>query len=369
VLTTTAGIPVAIETFRGNTADPVTLRIQITKLKERFHLSQVAVVGDRGMLTKARIAEELVAAGLDWITALRAPAIKALADAGAIPLALVEEVDLAEISLPDFAGERLIVCRNPQMAAERQRKREALLAGTEQELEPIAAATRRGRRPLRGTEQIALRVGRVIGRYKVGKLFELQIGEDSFGYRRSAERIAAQAALDGLYVLRTSIAPDALSAPGVVSVYKRLENVERVFRGFNSDLDVRPIHHRRADRVKAHLLLCMLAYYVTWHMADRLAPLLFKDDDPQEAETRGGSPVAPAVRSSAALAKAQRKRTAWDEPVHSFDTLLQDLATMTVNWIQPAGPEAPSFTMLTSPTPLQSRAFELLGVSPRLGFV
>jgi hypothetical protein len=175
--------------------------------------------------------------------------------------------------------------------------------------------------------------------------------------------------LDGLYVLRTSIDAEQLPAPGVVSVYKQLENVERVFRGFNSDLDVRPIHHRRADRVKAHLLLCMLAYYVTWHMAARLAPLLFKDDDPQGAETRGGSPVAPAVRSPAALAKAQRKRTAWDEPVHSFDTLLQDLATITVNRIQPAGPEAPSFTMLASPTPLQSRAFELLGVSARLGSV
>jgi hypothetical protein len=369
LLTTTAGIPVAIETFRGNTVDPMTLGSQIRKLKERFHLTHVAFVGDRGMLTKARLSEELLVAGLDWITALRAPAIKALAEAGTIQLSLFDELDLAEIRHPDFAGERLIVCRNPQVAAERRRKREALLAGTEEELEQIAAATRRQRRPLRGTEQIALRVGRVIGHYKVGKLFALQIGEDFFSYQRRTDRIAAQAALDGLYVLRTSLPPEALPAPAVVSAYKQLENVERVFRGFNSELEVRPIHHRRGDRVKAHLLLCMLAYYVSWHMAVRLAPLLFKEDDPQGAEAQRGSPVAPATRSPAALAKAQRKRTAEEEPVHSFETLLQDLATLAVNWIQPAGPEVSSFPLLTSPTPLQSRAFELLGVSPRLGFV
>lgn len=369
MLTTTEGIPVAIETFPGNTADPATVSVQVEKLKERFGLTHVVLVGDRGMITKARISEDLLRVGLDWITALRAPAIKALANAGAIQLSLFDERGLVEISHPDYESERLIVCRNPHMAAERRRTRDELLAATERELDRVVAATGRERRPLRGKDKIGLRVGRIINHYKVAKHFELDISDDAFMYRRKEERIAEEAALDGLYVLRTSVPKEELTAEGAVAAYKRLDSVERAFRGFNSDLDVRPIYHRREDRVKAHFLLCMLAYYVMWHMETRLAPMLFKDHDRAGAEAARTSPVASAVRSQAALAKARRKRTTSGQPVHSLATLLRDLATIAVNRVQPAGPVSPSFDVITRSTDLQRQAFTLLRVNPRLGYM
>jgi Transposase DDE domain len=368
LLTSTEGIPVAVEVFEGNTADPATVASQVAKVRERFGLSHVVLVGDRGMLTKARIDTDVAPAGLEWVTALRAPSIKALVAKGAIQLSLFDETDLAEIDHPDYPGERLVVCRNPALAAERARKREDLLAATEAELEKVGAATARERRPLRGKDQIGLRVGKVIGHYKMGKHFIIEIGEQSFSCRRDEEAIAAEAALDGIYVLRTNVAADALSTAEVVASYKRLAGVERAFRIFNGDLDVRPIHHRRSDRVRAHFFVCMLAHYLEWHLLDRLAPLLFVDDDKASAEAVRPSPVAPAARSSAAKAKDARKRTPEGHPVHSFASLLADLATICVNRIQPADADLAAFDMVTTPTPLQRRAFELLGVSHRLGF-
>ena len=368
LLTTAEGIPVAIETFAGNTADPATLSAQIEKVKQRFGLSHVVLVGDRGMITKARIREELEPAGLDWITALRAPAIKVLLRGHPIQLSFFDDHDMAEITHPDYPGERFIVCKNPQVGADRRRTRGELLAATERDLEKIVVATQRVRAPLRGKDRIAVRVSRALARHKVGKHFQVDIGEDRFSYHRKEENIAAEAALDGLYVLRTRVPTEVLSADEVISVYKRLDGVERAFRAFNSDLDVRPIRHWRADRVKAHLLQCMLAYHVMWHMYDRLAPMLFKDDDPGGAQAKRRSAVAPAVRSDAALAKARTKRNDAREPVHSFATLMKDLSTVVVNQIQPGGSDSPAFQIITTPTDLQRRAFELLGISPRLGY-
>jgi hypothetical protein len=368
LLTSKDGIPVAVEVFEGNTADPATVASQVSKLRERFGLAHVVLVGDRGMLTKARIDADVAPAGLEWVTALRAPSVKALVAAGAIQLSLFDQTDLAEIDHPDYPGERLVVCRNPALAAERARKREDLLRATEAELEKVVAATARERRPLRGKDKIGLRVGRVIGHYKMGKHFRIDIGEESFSYRRDQEAIAAEAALDGIYVLRTNVSADALSTEAVVASYKRLAGVERAFRIFNGDLDVRPIHHRRSDRVRSHFLVCMLAHYLEWHLLDRLAPMLFVDDDKAAAEAVRPSPVAPATRSSTAKAKDARKRTRDGDAVHSFASLLADLATICVNRIQPADADLAQFDMVTTPTPLQRKAFELLGVSHRLGF-
>ena len=374
LLTTTEGIPVAIETFAGNTADPATLTAQIEKVKQRFGLSHVVLVGDRGMITKARIREELEPAGLDWITALRAPAIKVLLRGHPIQLSFFDDHDMAEITHPDYPGERFIVCKNPQVGADRRRTRAELLAATERdlekmgELEKIVEATQRVRGALRGKDRIAVRVSRALARHKVGKHFQVDIGEDWLTYRRREENIAEEAALDGLYVLRTRVPQEVLSADEVISVYKRLDGVERAFRAFNSDLDIRPIRHRRADRVKAHLLQCMLAYHVIWHMHDRLAPILFKDDDQSGAQAKRQSAVAPAVRSDAALAKARTKRTDVGEPVHSFATLMKDLSTIVVNQIQTSGTDSAAIQIITTPTALQRRAYELLSVSPRLGY-
>lgn len=366
LLCTTAGIPIAIEVFEGNTADPKTLATQIEKLKHRFKLSRVCLVGDRGMLTDARIRDEVRPAQLDWLSALRAPQIKALVEAGALQLSLFDEQDLVEIGSPDFPGERLVCCHNPVLAAERARKRGELLAATEKELAPIAAATRRERRPLRGKDNIALRVGKVINHYKMAKHFTLEITDESFTFSRNTEAIAAEAALDGIYVLRTSLPADTLPTDDVVLRYKGLEDVERFFRTLNSELDVRPIRHRLADRVRAHMFLRMLSYYLVWHMKQVLAPILFQDNDKPAAAAKRTTPVAPAQRSADALAKAARKRTTQDTPVHSFTSLLADLATVCANHIQPAD-DMPAFTMTTTPTPLQRRAFELLGVSHRHG--
>jgi Transposase DDE domain len=366
LLCTTAGIPIAIEVFEGNTADPKTLATQIEKLKHRFKLSRVCLVGDRGMLTDARIRDEVRPAQLDWLSALRAPQIKALVEDGALQLSLFDEQDLVEIDSPDFPGERLVCCHNPVLAAERGRKRGELLAATEKELGPIAAATRRERRPLRGKDTIALRVGKVINHYKMAKHFTLEITDESFTFSRNTAAITAEAALDGIYVLRTSLPADTLPTEDVVLRYKGLEDVERFFRTLNSELDVRPIRHRLADRVRAHMFLRMLSYYLVWHMKQVLAPILFQDNDKPAAAAKRANPVAAAQRSDDALAKAARKRTTEDTPVHSFTSLLADLATICANHIQPAD-DMPAFTMTTTPTPLQQRAFELLGVSHRHG--
>ena len=330
------GCPVAVEVFDGNTGDPSTLAAQVTKLKERFGLSRVVLVGDRGMITEARIGEDLAPAGLDWLTALRAPAIQALAaDNGPLQLSLFDERDMAEIASPDYPGERLIVCRNKALAAERARKREELLAATEADLARIAASVKRGRAPLQGADKIGLKVGAVLGKRKMAKHFELTIADASFTYTRNEASIQKEAALDGFYVLRTSVPAETLGAAAVVSVYKSLAQVERAFRSMKTVvLEVRPLHHRLAGRVRAHVFLCMLAYYLVWHMRKALAPLLFEDHDEENAGKARSSPVAPAKVSTAAKAKAASRKTADGLPVHSFRTLLQDLATLTRNTVR-----------------------------------
>jgi hypothetical protein len=363
LLCNAAGCPVAVEVFEGNTADPKTLSQQIEKLQQRFGLQRVVLVGDRGMLTAARITQELRPNGLDWITALRAPAIRELHKGGLIQASLFDQQDLAEITSPDYPGERLIACRNPQLAEERARKRQDLLAATERELERVAAATQRSRNPLRGQDQIGLRVGKVLNRFKMGKHFRLEITADSFRYWRDQAAIAAEAALDGIYVIRTSLPAERLNAAETVRAYKGLAVAERAFRSLKTvDLKVRPIYHWHADRVRAHVLLCMLAYYVEWHMRQALAPILFDDDDPAAGQARRGSVVAPAQRSQRAERKAHTKQTDEREPVHSFRTLLADLATLTKNHVRFGGSDAATLTVYTQPTALQERALELLPV-------
>jgi hypothetical protein len=367
LLTSKDGVPVAIEVFKGNTGDPATVASQVSKVKDRFGIAQVVLVGDRGMLTAARLREDIGPAHLDWITALRAPQVKALVRDGALQLSLFDEVDLAEITHPDYPGERLVACKNPFLEAERARKRESLLAATEDELAKITAACARARRPLRGTDKIALRADRVLRRRKVAKHFTTDIGDDHFSYARNADSITAEAALDGIYVLRTSVQAGGLDSGEVVSSYKALAHVERAFRAFNTDLDIRPIRHHTENRVRAHVFLRMISYYITWHMHARLASLLFTDDDKPAAQAARHSPVAPAARSPRALAKAAAKRTEDNLPVHSLDSLLADLATICLNQIQPADPALPGFRLTTTPTPLQRQALDLLGVSHRLG--
>jgi len=366
LLCSTAGAPIAIEVFDGNTADPKTLTAQIEKLKTRFGLSRVALVGDRGMLTSARIETELRPAHLDWISALRAPQIKSLVEAGALQLSLFDEQSLFEISHPDYPGERLVCCYNPVLAGERARKRTELLAATEDELAKIAAATNRSRRPLRGKDTIALRVGKVRNKFKMAKHFGFEITDDSFTFTRKTDQINAEAALDGIYVLRTSLPEHALGRDDVVLRYKGLEDVERFFRTLNSELDVRPIRHRLADRVRAHMFLRMLSYYITWHMKQALAPILFQDNDKPAAAAKRANPLAAAQRSNTALAKAARKHTNDGTPIHSFTSLIKDLGTICANTIQPTD-DMPAFTKITTPTPLQRQAFELLNISHRHG--
>ena len=287
---------------------------------------------------------------------------------GALQLSLFDEQDLVEIASPDFPGERLVCCHNPALADERTRKRGELLAATEQDLAKIAAATRRPRRPLRGRDKIALRVGKVINHYKMAKHFTIDITDEAFTFTRNHHDIAAEAALDGIYVLRTSLPTDTLTDDDVVLRYKSLADVERFFRCLNGELDVRPIRHRLADRVRAHMFLRMLSYYISWHMKAALAPILFVDNDKPAAAAKRTNPVAPAQRSDEALTKAARKRTDDHTPAHSFTSLLADLATICANQIQPAN-DMPAFTKITTPTPLQRRAFELLAVSHRLGYM
>jgi len=358
------GRPVAVEVFEGNVADPATLGSQVQKIRRRFGIRRVVLVGDRGMITEARIREDLRGIeGLDWISALRAPAIRKLVAEGSLQPSLFDQVELGEISSPDYPEERLVVCRNPVLAEERRRKRQDLLAATEKELDKIVAAVSRHRRALRGADKIGVRVGKVINRFKVGKHFRVEITDTSFAYERKAEAIAQEAALDGFYVLRTSVAAEVIDTAGTVVAYKGLSKAERAFRSLKTvDLKVRPIHHRLADRVRAHVFLCMLAYYVEWHMRQDLAPILFDDDEKAAAEALRPSPVAPAQHSAAARRKAATKRTPDDLPVHSFQTLLMDLQTIVKNRIQPNIPGAGTFEKLTRPTEFQQRALDLLGI-------
>jgi transposase len=368
LLTNAAGCPVAVEIFEGNTGDPKTVATQVKKLRERFGLSNVVLVGDRGMITSARIRQDLPASyGIQWISALRASQIQKLVTSGQLQMSLFDKTDLVEIAHPDFPGERLVACFNPLLAEERARKRPELLAATEKQLEKIAAATKRGKRPLRGKQNIGVRAGKILNRYKMGKHFQLRIEDDSFHYQRKTANIEREESLDGIYVIRTSVQKEALSSEQVVASYKSLSGVERAFRSLKTvDLHVRPIHHRLPDRVRAHILLCMLAYYVEWHMRQRLAPMLFDDDNKLQAQAARKSVVAPAQRSASAKLKAFTKHTSEGAKVHSFQTLLGDLATIVKNRIQPTDKNIAVFDMLTQPTAIQQRAFDLLGVTLRL---
>ena len=360
LLADSRGCPVAVEAFPGNTADPATVEAQVEKLRVRFGLTDIVLVGDRGMLTSARIERLREIGGIGWVSCLRAPAIRSLVDAGDLQLGLFDERDLAEITSPQFPGERLVVCRNPALAAERMRKREALLAATEGALATVAAMVERG--TLRSAAAIGLRAGRVVNAKKMAKHFELDIADGHFAWRRRTNAIAAEAALDGLYVVRTSVPVERLDAPGVVATYKRLSAVERDFRALKGDdLAVRPIFHWREDRVRAHLFLCFLAAYVRWHLEAAWAPLLFRDEVPP-ART---DPVAPPERSGEALAKERDHRTPDGLRVGSFATLMAELATLTRNRVVPAGlGEEAAFEIPSEPTPLQARALALIGVSP-----
>jgi transposase len=359
-----AGCPVAIEVFDGNTADPMTLSSQVEKLRQRFHLDHVVLVGDRGMITQTRITEDIKSAGLDWITALRAPAIKALLETGALQLSLFDQRDMASITAPDFPGERLVVCRNPDLAVERARKREDLLTATERDLAPIRAAVARKRDPLRGTAEIALAVGKVINKHKMAKHFDLDITDAAFSFTRKTTEIAAEAASDGIYVVRTSLPAETFDDATTVRSYKSLALVERAFRCIKTvDLRVRPVYHWLADRVSAHVFLCMLAYYLEWHMRQRLAPMLYDDTDKEAAEALRSSVVAQAQRSPAAVTKQTTGLTEDGLPVHSFQSLLADLATLARNTIITAITPNHPLTVVTRPTPMQHKAFTLLGVA------
>jgi transposase len=359
------GCPVAVEVFEGNCGDPDTVKSQITKIRERFGIKRVILVGDRGMITEARIRENFKGTeGLDWITALRGPQIKELVQAGSIQLSLFDTCDMAEVTDPDYPGERLIVCHNPLLEAQRARKRQELLLATEKELEKVARATSREKRRLKGKDKIGLRVGKVLGRFKMAKHFQIEIEEESFTYRRDETSVKEEAALDGIYVIRTSVPEKAMSTNETVGAYKSLSQVERAFRCLKTvDLKIRPIHHRLPQRVKMHVFLCMLAYYVEWHMRECLASILFDDHDPEEAEKSRESMVAPAQRSSAAKRKARSKMTDDGLPVHSFRTLLKDLGTIARNTVEVRDfGETVRFEKITRTTHIQQRALDLLSV-------
>jgi Transposase DDE domain len=352
------GRPVAVEVFSGELHDDKTLPSQIEKLKTRFGLKTVVLVSDRGMVTKANLELMRSSEGVEWITALKAPQIKALVASGALQLSLFDEQDLAEISSPDYPGERLVICRNPLVAAERTRKRSELLAATERGLREIQQRVERA--TLSGADQIGLAVGPALKRYRMRKHFQIEITDTSFSFAHKQAQIAAEAALDGIYVLRTSTETERLPTADVVRSYKGLEQVERAFGTLKGpELEIRPIHHRLEDRVRAHVLLCTLAYYLTWHLRTAWTPLLFKDEHPPIA----ADPVAKATRSETAQRKAQTKRTAAGQPCHSYRSLLTELGTLTRNTIRLAGANA-TFERLTEPTPLQAHALELVERAP-----
>jgi len=366
LICTAEGCPIAVEVFKGNTADPATVAAQVAKLKDRFGIERIAWVGDRGMLTSARIEQVLKPQGMDWVSSLRAPQIAQLAaEHGPFQPSLFDERNLIELTSEHFPGERLVVCRNPALAEERARKRLELLAASEADLEKIAAATQRARNPLRAEQAIALRVGRVIERFHMAKHLELTITDTAFAWQRRDEAIAAEAALDGLYVIRTSLPKDKLDGPAAVAAYKSLAHVERAFRSMKTvDLNVRPVFHYSEPRVRAHVFLCMLAYYVQWHMRARLKPMLFDDEHLDEASASRASPVLKAVRSEHAKAKDASKLADDGLPLHSFRTLLKDLGTLSYNITHTAlNPEA-KIVITTRPTPLQAKAFQLLALNP-----
>jgi hypothetical protein len=366
LICTAQGCPIAVEVFPGNTGDPATVAAQVSKLRERFGIEHIIWAGDRGMLTSARIEQVLKPQGMDWVSSLRAPQIAQLAaEHGPFQPTLFDERNLLELTSEHFPDERLVVCRNPLLADERARKRTELLAATEADLAKISAATQRVRNPLRGEQAIALRVGRVIERFHMGKHIELSITDNAFTWQRRHDVIAQEAALDGLYVIRTSVSAQQLDAAAAVAAYKSLSNVERAFRSMKTvDLHVRPVFHYNAQRVRAHVFLCMLAYYVEWHMRERLKPLLFDDEYLDEASASRASPVVKAIRSEHAKAKDASKRADDGLPLHSFRTLLQDLATLAYNVTSTAlNPEA-KIVLTTRPTPLQQKACALLGLSP-----
>ncbi len=366
LICTSEGCPIAVEVFPGNTADPVTVAAQVAKLRDRFGIERIVWAGDRGMLSSARIEQVLKPQGMDWVSSLRNSQVMQLAaEHGPFQPSLFDERNLIELTSEHFPGERLVVCRNPALAEERSRKRLELLAATEADLAKVSAATQRARAPLRGEQAIALRVGRLIGRYRMAKHFELTITDTSLRWQRKAERIAQEAALDGIYVIRTSVAAQQLGAGAAVAAYKSLANVERAFRSMKTvDLHVRPVFHYNAQRVRAHVFLCMLAYYVEWHMRARLKPMLFDDEQLDEASAARASPVVKAVRSAHAKAKDARRIADDGLPLHSFRTLLQDLGTLAYNVTHtPVNPEL-KIVITTRPTPLQAKAFELLGLNP-----
>ena len=367
LLCTREGLPIAIEVFEGNTADPTTLKSQIDKLKCRFGIKRVVLVGDRGMITAARIRDDLKSSSLDWITCLRAPQIQALAqDDGPLQLSLFDERDLAEISSPDFPGERLIVCRNRELAKERARKREALLVATERELARIQAQVRRKGSSLRTAVEIGLAVGEVVNAKKMAKHFALDIRDGHFSWTRKVDQIAAEAKLDGIYVIRTSVSAEDLGTAHAVQAYKDLSRVERAFRSMKTvDLEIRPIRHWSPDRVRAHVFLCMLAYHVEWHLRQTLAPLLFHDTDLDAARAERPSPVASTEPSEIARTKKGTKRNANGDRIHSFAGLIDHLGTMTRNTMRMPLAAKHRFTLLSKSTPLQEAAFQLLGFDPK----
>jgi transposase len=358
------GRPIAIEVFEGDIGDPSTLGNQIDKIKNKFKLSKVIFVADRGVITQARIDEELKSeVGFDWISALTSKSISKLIKAKALTPSDYDEKDFAQISSPDYPGERLIVCLNKALREERRRVRGELLKATERELDAIVKATTRLHNPLKEVKEIGLRVGKVKDKYKVGKHFLFDISEGQFSYRRNEKKIEKEAALDGFYVIRTSVDETAINTEEAVAAYKNLSKVERAFRCCKTvDLKIRPIYHRLPDRVEAHVFICMLAYYVEWHMRKALAPILFEDHNKAEAENQRKSIVTPAKRSPEAVLKASTKKTADGFTVHSFQTLLSDLQTIVKNRIQLKGSAETVFDKITTPTPYQRKIFELLGI-------
>jgi transposase len=359
LLTTRAGCPIGVSVYEGNTADAKTLMPQVMKLKAAFGLERIVLVGDRGMISHKAIGELKTLEGMAWITALKSTQIRSLVETGALQLGLFDERNLFELSHPDYPGERLIACRNPELAKLRSHKRQALLAATRVELDKIAERVARG--ALKGEALIGLKLGRVLDQYKVGKHFALTITDSRFEYRILENQVAAEAALDGLYVVRTGLPSKQMSSAEAVRSYKALAQVERAFRSLKTvDLKVRPIHHRLADRVRAHIFLCMLAYYVEWHLIEAWRPLLFADEDQAAKATR--DPVAPAKRSAAALEKAATHLRPDGVPVHSFRTLLEELATLVRNTCRtPGAVQYPAtFDMLTTPTTTQRQAFEVI---------
>jgi hypothetical protein len=349
------GRPVAVNVFAGDTGDPTAFAATLETVTTRLGLDRVVLVGDRGMITAAGVQALREREGMDWITALRAPAVKQLAAQGAIQLSLFDQTNLAEIAHPDYPDERLVVCRNPALGAERARKRGELLAATDSKLDKVVAAVQAGR--LTDAGKIGVRVGRVINRYKMAKHYTLDIASGRFAYTHDQATIGAEAALDGVYVLRTSVTTNTLDAPGVVTAYKRLAGVERDFRSLKTvDLDLRPIHHRLEDRVRGHLLVCMLAAYLVWHLRQAWAPLCYTDEHPPARH----DPVAPTRRSPAAQHKASQHTTNHGEVAHSFGTLIDHLACLSRDDIT-LGDTGARIQKLAQPTPTQRRAFDLLG--------